>query len=414
MLDINLIRENPELVKQKIKSRGFEPGLIDKLLAADNKVNQFLKRIEELRHEQNVKAKTKPSDEELAFLKHRKGTIKTLEMGLNEYTNEKGKILRRLPNLPLADVKTGQSEKDNEVIKTAGEKTKFSFTPKDYLSLAIPLNLIDLNQAALVSGARFSYLKGKLVNLQYAIMNYAMEALADEKFTPLVPPLMIKDEVMEDLGYAEGLEEKEKYHFENDKLYLIATAEHSLIPYHMNQTLAEDILPLRYFAFTPAFRREAGSYGQDTKGILRCHQFDKLEMVSFSVPEKSDEEQKYLLSVIEKLMAKLELPYRVIRMCSGDMVLPSARSYDIETWLPGQNQYRETHSCSNCTDFQARRLNIKYRDQENKTHFIHTLNSTVFAMGRTLIAIMENYQTKEGTIKIPKVLQKYCGFKEIK
>jgi seryl-tRNA synthetase len=414
MLDINLIRKNPELVRQKIKSRKFDPKLIDTLLAADNKVNQFLKRIEELRHEQNIKAKSKPSSEELAFLKHRKGTIKTLEMGLNEYHKEREKILISLPNLPLEDVKTGAGEKGNEVIKTVGSKTKFSFKPKNYLTLAQPLDLIDLSQAAAVSGARFSYLKGRLVRLQYALMNYAMEALTVEKFTALVPPLMVKDEVMQGLGYVEGLEEKEKYHFEKDRLYLIATAEHSLIPYHMNQTLKAEQLPLRYFAFTPAFRREAGSYGQDTKGILRSHQFDKLEMVSFCEPSKSDEEQKYMLSVVEKLMASLELPYRVVRMCTGDMVLPSARSYDIETWLPGQNQYRETHSCSNCTDFQARRLNIKYRDQENKTQFVHTLNSTVFALGRTLIALIENYQTKEGTIKIPKVLQKYAGFKEIK
>lgn len=414
MLDINLIRKNPELVKQKIKSRKFDHKLIDTLLEADNKVNQFLKRIEELRHERNIKAKTKPSSEELAFLKHRKGTIKTLEMGLEVYAKEREKILRSLPNLPLDDVKTGDGGKNNEVIKTVGEKTKFNFKPKDYLTLAKPLDLIDLSQAASVSGARFSYLKGMLVSLQYALMNYAMEALTAEKFTALVPPLMIKDEVMQGLGYVEGLEAKEKYHFENDKLYLIATAEHSLIPYHMNQVLAAEKLPLRYFAFTPAFRREAGSYGQDTKGILRSHQFDKLEMVSFCEPDNSDKEQMYFLSLVEKLVNGLKIPYQIVRMCSGDMVLPSARSYDLESWLPGQNQYRETHSCSNCTDFQARRLNIKFRGPENKTHFVHTINSTVFAMGRILIAIMENFQTEEGAIKIPKVLQKYCGFKEIK
>lgn len=414
MLDLNLIRKNPDFVKEKIKVRNFAPKLIDQLLEADRKVNQFLKRIEELRHQKNTRAKAKPMDKELDLLKHRKGTIKTLEMGLTEYDEERHKILRSLPNLPLDDVKIGKDSSENEVIRTVGDKKSFSFPPKDYLALAEKLDLIDLKQAGVVSGTRFNYLKGELVQLQYAIMNYGMDYLIREKFTPLVPPLMIKDEVMRGLGYIEGLEEKEKYHFNVDRLYLVGTAEQSLIPYHMNQTLSADILPRRYYAFTPAFRREAGSYGQDTKGILRSHQFDKLEMVSFCEPSKSDDEQTYLLSVAEKLVTNLEIPYRIVRMCTGDMVLPSAKTYDLESWLPGQNQYRETHSCSNCTDFQARRLNIKYCDKQNKKQFVHTLNSTVFAMGRTLIAILENYQTKEGTIKIPDALQKYCGFKEIK
>ncbi|MFH1366615.1 MAG: serine--tRNA ligase [Patescibacteria group bacterium] len=414
MLDINLIRKNPDLAKEKIKSRNFDAQAVDRFLDLDTKVNNFLKRIEELRHERNVNSKKKPSDEDHAFLKHRKGTIKTLEMGLAEYTKERDKILLSLPNIPLDDVKIGQSDKDNEIVKTVGERTKFNFSPKDYLTLTQSLDLIDLNQAALVSGSRFSYLKGRLVQLQQAVLNFAFKHLIKSGFKPLVPPLMIKDEVMRGLGYIEGIEEQEKYHFEKDGLYLIATAEHSLIPYHMNQTLKVEALPLRYFAFTPAFRREAGSYGQDTRGILRSHQFDKLEMVSFSEPSKSGEEQLHLFSVVEKLMADLKLPYRVVKMCTGDLVLPSARTFDIETWLPGQNKYRETHSCSNCTDYQARRLRIKFKDKNNQTQFVHTLNSTVFAMGRILIAIMENYQTKEGTVKVPKILQKYCGFKEIK
>ncbi|MFA5070151.1 MAG: serine--tRNA ligase [Patescibacteria group bacterium] len=414
MLDINLIRKNPALVREKIKSRKFEPKLIDQFLELDKKVNEFKTRIEELRRERNTQTHDKPGPEELVILKHKKGTIKTLEMGLTEYANDRDKILMSLPNLPLDDVKIGRDENDNEIIRTIGKKTRFSFKPKDYLVLTEKLDLVDLDQASLVSGTRFNYLKGKLVDLQFAVFNYAVNFLRKENFTALVPPLMIKDETMRGLGYIEGLDEKEKYHFENDGLYLVGTAEQSLIPYHMNQTLPAEKLPLRYYAMTPAFRREAGSYGKDTKGILRSHQFDKLEMVSFCRPERGDEEQEHLLSIAEKLVKDLGIPYRIVRMCTGDLVLPSARTYDIESWLPGQNQYRETHSCSTCTDYQARRLKIRFKDESNQTQFVHTLNSTVFAMGRILIALMENFQTKEGTIAIPKVLQKYCGFKEIK
>lgn len=413
MLDLNLIRKNPDFVKEKIRVRKFDPGLVDQLLEADQKTNQFLTRIEELRHEKNVGSKGKPSEKDRALLKHRKGTIKTLEMGLEQYLKERDKILLSLPNIPRDDLKVGLSEKDNEIIKTVGGKTKFTFKPKGYLTLAEKLDLIDMVQAGKVSGTRFGYLKGKIVRLQYALFDYAQRLLIKNGFIPMVPPLMIKQEVMRGLGYIEGIEEQEKYHLEKDQLYLVATAEHSLIPYHMNQVLKADQLPLRYFAYTPAFRREAGSYGQETKGIMRVHQFDKIEMVSFCLPDNSDKEQYYLLSLAEELMKGLGLPYHVLRMCTGDLVFPSARTLDLETWLPGQNIYKETHSCSNITDFQARRLNIKFRGREDKTQFVHTLNSTVFAMGRILIAIMENYQTKEGAIKIPKVLQKYCGLKEI-
>jgi len=276
------------------------------------------------------------------------------------------------------------------------------------------LDLIDVKRAAKTSGSRFGFLKGKLVLMEFALVNLVFDKLIKKGFTPIIPPVMLKPEIAEGMGFLEQKDDEEAYYLPKDDLYLAGTSEQSLGGMHAGDIFEVKELPKRYVGFSTCFRREAGSYGKDTKGILRVHQFDKLEMFSFSKPEESEKEHQFLLKMEENLMRKLGLHYQVIHICSGDLGLPAATKYDIETWIPSQKIYRETHSVSNCTDFQSKRLNIRYRAKNNELKFVHTLNGTAFAIGRILIAIIENYQQKDGTIKIPKALHKYLNFKIIK
>jgi len=318
-----------------------------------------------------------------------------------------------LPNIPQEDVKIGKDSSENKVIREVGEKPKFDFIPKDYLAITEKLDLIDIKRASKVSGSRFGYLKGDLARLEFAIVNYTMNFLRNNGFITIVPPVMIKTEMMKGMGYIDSEKDKEEgYFLDKDNLILIGTSEQSIGPMHADEILKEKELPKRYVAFSSCFRREAGSYGKDTKGILRVHQFDKIEMFSFCQPKNSQKEHEFLLKMVETMMKELEISYRVVQLCTGDLAKPSTTTYDIESWLPGQNEYRETHSVSNTTDFQARRLKIKYKNKN--IGYVHMLNGTAFAIGRILIAIIENYQTKNNTIKIPKILQPYIGIEEIK
>ena len=266
-----------------------------------------------------------------------------------------------------------------------------------------------MQKASIISGPRFNFLKNELVTLEFALVNFALDTLKVEGFIQIIPPVVINKKAVEGLGYPE-YERGEGYKI--DDQYLIGTSEHSIVPMHMDEVFENSDLPRRYAAFSTAFRREAGSYGRDTRGIFRVHQFDKVEMVSFVKANDSEKELEFLLSLEEKLVQDLEIPYRVVQMCTADLGFPTAKKFDIECWLPSQNQYRETHSLSTTTDFQARRLNIKLKEG-NQTNFVHILNGTAFAVGRTIIAIMENYQQKDGSIEIPKVLQKYTSFNKI-
>lgn len=324
--------------------------------------------------------------------------------------------LYKIPNLAHDDVKVGKDDSENDVIRKYNEPTTFEFTPKDHLTLGEALDVIDVKRAAKVSGARFAYLKGELALLEFALVQFAMETLIKEGFIPVVPPVLIQKEITEGLGYWQAGGNEDYYNVtdlaEKNEYYLVGTAEHALVPMHKDETLQKKELPKRYVGFSSAFRKEAGSYGKDTKGILRVHQFDKVEMVSFVAQEDDDKEHEYLLSIEEKLFQALEVPYQVIKMCTGDLGFPVARKYDLEAWMPGQEKYREVTSVSTVTDFQSRRLNIKYQDG-NEKKYVHILNGTAFAIGRTIIAIMENYQQKDGTILIPKVLQKYIGKEKI-
>ncbi len=408
MLDIKFIRENPDKVKEGIRKKQASVD-VDSLLALDKQKRDLLTEIEALRSRKN-----KLGRENISEAQEIKVEIKKIGPKLEKIEKDFNTLMFSLPNLPLDDVPEGKDESCNAVLRIAGAKPKFSFLPRDYLDLAEKLDLIDVERASKVSGSRFGYLKGEAALLEFGLVNLAMNTLTKDGFIPVVPPAFIKSEMMKAMGYIDSEDDlAERYFFEKDGLFLVGTSEQSIGPMHANEVFEEKDLPKRYAAFSSCFRREAGSYGKDTKGILRVHQFDKVEMFSFCHPEKSYEEHQFLLKMAEKLMQNLEIPYRVIQLCTGDLARPSAATYDIESWMPGQNTYRETHSISNCTDFQARRLNIRYRASNGKLYFVHTLNGTAFAIGRILIALIENYQQKNGSVKIPDALQKYLKIKAI-
>ena len=407
MLDIKFIRENPKEVKKKAQSKGANIN-VDLILKLDEERRRLIQGVESLKAEKNkLGVKDREKGKEI------KEQIKKLEPKLEKTEKEFNKLMLQVPNLPLDNVPVGKTEKDNLVMKNVGIRTKFSWKAKNYMELAEALDIIDVQRAAKVSGTRFGYLKGGVVMLEFALIQLAFDVLLKQGFIPIVPPVMIKAEMAKGMGYLEQLGKEEAYYLPEDDLYLVGTSEQSLGTMHANEVFNEKDLPRRYAGFSTCFRREAGSYGKDVKGILRVHQFDKIEMFSFCKPEDSVKEHKLLLSLEEKLMKLLKIPYRVVQVCSGDLSMPSVATYDIESWMPGQNQYRETHSTSNCTDFQARRLNIRYRSK-NGIEFVHMLNGTAFAIGRTLIAIIENYQQKDGSVKVPIALQKYIKIKEIK
>ncbi|OGG42862.1 serine--tRNA ligase [Candidatus Jorgensenbacteria bacterium RIFCSPLOWO2_12_FULL_42_11] len=425
MLDVKFIRENSEAVKEGIAKKKADPKLVDSFLRLDEEWRTKVAAIDQLRSEHNLNnnelAKHRTDDliSKAEILKKQLTKLEEEEKDIKEHRQAK---LNLIPNLPQTDVPLGKDESENQVIKEVGEKPKFDFDPKDYLSLAEKLGIIDIKRAAKVSGSRFGYLLGTAALLEFALINFALKRLLDENyiskiikknnlnvsnkvFTPVIPPVLINRKSMWGMGYLDqGADEI--YHLEKDDLYLVGTAEQSLGTMHQDESFKESELPKRYVGFSTCFRREAGSYGKDTKGILRVHQFNKLEMFSFAAPETSEEEHKLFLAVEEALMQELEIPYRVMKICAGDLGAPAAAKFDIETWFPGENIYRETHSTSNCTDYQARRLNVRYKDKTGKTNFVHTVNGTVFSQ-RPILAIIENNQTREGGVSIPKSLAPY-------
>ena len=418
MLDIKFIRENPDKVKEACKNKNVDlNGLsVDWFIDSEKEKRTIQAEIENLRAEQNrISRGGKDNESLISQAKELKERIKNLEPKLSLLEAELKNFLLSLPNIPFDDVSVGKDDSENKVLRKVSGAFKLPFTQvKDYMELGEDLDIIDTKRAAKVSGSRFGYIKGGLAQLEFALMQFVMDVVKKENFVAVIPPVMLKDEIARGTGYFEAGDEKEAYFLPDDKLYLAGTAEQPLVAMHADEVLEVKELPLRYLGFSTAFRREAGSYGKDTRGILRVHQFDKLEMVIFSKPENSRKEHELLLSIEERMMKLLKLPYQVLDICTGDLGRPAAKKYDIETWLPSEKKYRETHSSSNCTDFQARRLNIRYKDESGKMQFVHTLNGTAFAIGRILIMIMENYQQKDGSIKVPKVLQKYTGFKIIK
>lgn len=416
MIDIENLRENPDLYKDSIKKRGGDETLINRFLEVDEKWRESLTEVETLRSEQKKLGVEKKIDEAKKVkdqLSQKQSTLKTLE-------EERSKIFISIPNLLHKDVPYGKDESENIVLRKWGKPTKFGFKPKDHIELGEALDIIDTKRAVKVSGSRFTYLKGDAVLLQMALIRLVFDILTNKKilkkiakghnskpFIPLVVPDMIKPEVFERMGRLSEGNKDDKFYLEKDNLYLAGSAEHTMASMFMDETIKEKDLPLRFIGYSTSFRREAGTYGKDTKGIFRQHQFDKLEMESFTTKEDSEKEQEFIIAIQEYLMQKLDIPYQVVAICSGDTTAPDARQIDIEAWMPAQDKYRETHTSDLMTDYQSRGLGIKIKRNNGKTEFAHMNDATAFAIGRTLIAILENYQTKEGKIKIPGILSKY-------
>jgi seryl-tRNA synthetase len=416
MLDPKLIRENPKLVEKKSLEKGIKIN-IDHISELGARFREIDLLVQKLREERNRLAKnisTAESKEE-AISKGRqvKERLEKEEKALDSLRQEYQKALMTIPNLTKDDVKVGKDESENEVVRKYGKPKKFDFKPKDHLELGEALDIIDVKTAAKVSGPRFDYLKNDGVLLEFALKQLAFDTLIKEGFIPILPPVLIKKEIMEGLGYTQMGEGENIFSLDKDGFYLVGTAEQSIVPMFKDEVLQKADLPKRFVGFSTCFRREAGSYGKDTKGIFRVHQFNKVEMVSFVEEGKDDEEHEYLLSLEEKFFKALEIPYQVVKMCSGDLGFPAARKYDIEAWIPSQERYREVTSVSTVTDFQSRRLNMKYQDGQEKK-YLYVLNGTAYSMNRPIIAILENYQQKDGSVLIPEVLQKYINKKVIK
>ena len=424
MLDIRLIREKPDYVRENLKRRNDPEKLemLDQLIEYDKKWRQSLTRLNELRHQRreltNEIAQLKKQGKEIAqkIEEARKidAEIESLEKQVEELSRKVKHYLMRLPNLLHDSVPYGVDENDNVTVKTWGEIPKFDFKVKDHIDLGLSLGILDLERAAKVSGARFYYLKGLGVLLDMALINFALNELVKKGYEPIEPPYMMRRKAYEGATALADFEEM-LYKIEDEDLYLIATSEHPIAAMFMNEVLNAQDLPLKFVGVSACFRREAGAHGKDTRGIFRTHQFNKVEQFIFCLPEHSWEMHEELLRNAEELVQKLGLPYRVVNVCTGDIGSFAAKKYDIEVWMPAQNRYREIISCSNCTDYQARRLNIRYREKEGAPPkgVVHTLNSTALATGRTVVAILENYQQEDGSVVIPEVLRPYMGVERI-
>ena len=416
MLDPKLIKEKPEIIRKMLKSRAVEFDL-DELIKTDEKRREFIIKTDELRKKKNqvgirISEKKKAKEDAssiLAEMKNISSELTKLESEQQEIENKYLKLASTIPNLVHESVPIGIDDSANIEIKKWGNIPKFEFKVKDHIDISENLNLVDLERAAKVAGARFYYLKNDLVRLNQALINFGLDFLAEKGYSLIQPPYMINRESMEGAVIAEDFEEV-IYKIQDEDLYMIGTSEHAMAAMHSKEIIEGKNIPMKYAGISPCFRKEAGAHGRDQKGIFRVHQFDKIEQFVFSKPEDSWKEHEKLLAVAEEFYQKLEIPYRVMLLSTGDIGKISAKTYDIEAWMAGQNAYREIVSCSNCLEYQARRLKIRFRDKTNEdTQYIHTLNSTLIATTRVLVSIMENFQTKEGHIRIPEALQPYMG-----
>ncbi len=413
MLDIKFIIEDPEKLKKGIAKKNSKVD-IDKIVELYTERNKKLQRTEQLRARQNEVSKeiTKQENKDalLAEMKQVKEEIQSLEPEITELENQIDQLALQVPNPTLDSVPEGKGEEDNKPFKTHGTKPEFNFTPKDHIELGKNLDIIDIERGVKASGARFYYLKGAAAMLEFALIQHIMNKLVSKGFTPVIPPVLVKEESMYATGFFPAdMNEIYSVNPGEDNLYLVGTSEVPLTMLHAGEILEEQKLPIRYAGFSSCFRREAGSYGKDTAGIIRVHQFDKIEMYSFCHPDKSEEEHELIRSIEEEIMQDLDFHYQVINICGGDLGAPAAKKYDIEVWIPTQEKFRELTSCSNCTEFQARRSKIRYKTSEGKNEYVHTLNGTACAMARTLVAILENNQNEDGTVNIPEILRPYLG-----
>jgi len=422
MLDPRILKEKPELVREMLKKRNMTDFPIDELIMQHRLRGELITKTQMLRRQKNLLSETiaskKKSKQDATF---ELGEMKQVSVLLDQTESEATQIevkfnqlMMTLPNLLHETVPVGKDEKDNVVVRQNGEIMRPSFNPKDHIDLATTLDLLDLNRAAKVSGARFYFLKNELVKLNQALINFALDFLLERNYTLIQPPYMIRKEPMVGSVILNDFEDV-IYKIEDEDLYMIGTSEHAIAGMHMDEILEGIKLPIRYAGFSSCFRKEAGAHGRDMKGIFRVHQFEKVEQFIYCRPEESWREHERMLALSEEFFKQLGITYRVMLLCSSDMGKISAKTYDIEAWMAGQNAYREIVSCSNCLDYQARRLGIRFRDKTNEeTRLLHTLNSTLVATERTMVAILENFQTEKGIVEVPKVLQKYMGgLKEI-
>ena len=416
MLDPKLIKEKPEVIKNMLKARSVEFDL-EGLINSDQQRREFITKTDELRKKKNqvalnISEKKKKGEDISSILAEMKSVseqLSKLEVDQNSIEKKYLKLATSIPNLIHESVPIGEDEESNKEIKKWGNIPEFDFKIKDHIDISEDLDLVDLERAAKVAGARFYYLKNDLVRLNQALINFGLDFLREKGYSAVQPPYMINRESMEGAVIAEDFEEV-IYKIDNQDLYMIGTSEHAMAAMHSKEIIEGKDIPKKYAGISPCFRKEAGAHGRDQKGIFRVHQFDKIEQFVFSKPEDSWKEHEKLLSIAEEFYQKLEIPYRVMLLSTGDTGNISAKTYDIEAWMAGQNAYREIVSCSNCLEYQARRLKIRFRDKTNEdTQYVHTLNSTLIATTRVLVAIMENFQTKDGHIRIPEVLQGYMG-----
>ena len=420
MLDARYVRENVEAVRNALKKRGYEFPLAE-FLAIDEKRMALLKETEELRNRRNVaseeigKLKRHKADA-TAQLEEMKGVsdrLKDLDDRLKDLESETRSFLLTIPNIPHKAVPVGKDEAENIEVRRWGTPREFDVEPLNHWDIAETLDIIDFERASKIAGARFALMKGAGARLERALMNFMLDRHTAKGYKEIFPPIIVNRESMTGTGQLPKFE-MELFRVADPEFYLIPTAEVPVTNIHRDEILSEQDLPLYYTAYTPCFRREAGSYGKDTRGLIRQHQFNKVELVKFVKPEDSYTELEKLTNDAEGILQSLGLPYRVVALCTGDLGFSSARTYDLEVWLPGQDKYREISSCSNFEDFQARRAGIRFKREGKKgTEFVHTLNGSGLAIGRTLVAILENYQQKDGTVVIPEALRPYMGMNKI-
>src|SRR5918912_271203 len=416
MLDLRLLKENPQIIKDMLEKRKLNFP-INELVAFDKRRRELIAEMQQIKHKKNIisdriafkKKNNNDSIEELQEMEVIAREILSLKEEKTTVESKFKDLMMMLPNLVDKSVPIGNNETDNLVIKQKEINKNLRFKPKDHVDISTSLDLIELERAAKISGARFYFLKNQLVMMNQALIHFALKFLSEKGYTLAQPPYMIRRGAMEGAVILEDFEDV-IYKIEKDDLYLIGTSEHAIASMHMDEILDGKRLPIRYAGVSPCFRKEAGAHGKDMKGIFRVHQFEKVEQFVYSRPECSGEQHDNMLTITEEFYEKLGIPYRVVLLCSAELGKVSEKTYDIEAWMPGQNAYREIGSCSNCTDYQSRRLRIRFRDKTNEqTRLVHTLNSTLVATERTMVTIIENYQTAIGTVQVPDVLRKYMG-----
>jgi seryl-tRNA synthetase len=422
MLDSKLLKQNPEVIIDMLKKRKIEFPIND-LISLDKRRRELIVEMQHVKHKKNAlshsiasKKKEKANSSlEISEMKDIGNRIISLEKEMSRVDSQFSLLIRCLPNIIDQSVPIGNNENDNVILQHHGKIRKLDFKPKDHVEIATSLDLVDMERAAKISGARFYFLKKELVSMNYALILFALDFLSDKGYILTQPPYMIRRSAIEGSVILEDFEQV-IYKINGEDLYMIGTSEHALASMHMNEILNGKQLPIKYAGISPCFRKEAGAHGKDMKGIFRVHQFEKVEQFIYSRPEDSRKEHEKMLTITEEFYNIIGIPYRTVLLCSADLGKISAKTYDIEAWMPGQSAYREIVSCSNCTDYQARRLGIRFKDKTNEeTRLVHTLNSTLVATERTMVSIMENYQTSNGEIEIPDTLRKYMGdMKKIK